>query len=146
MGRKPYMLSLAGRPSLHGYYACMVYWNKGGLWRNCRQKYGETSFSPSQVFPTQRSRGPRAPETTSRKNKTPEVTYRHPNPLGYRGVIGRACLRGYIACYYPNYVHFCVIYVHFYGIIKTPLSDHVPFMGSCLFVPSIYVSPETTRN
>ena len=28
---KPYMLALAGQPSLHGYYACMVYWNKGHL-------------------------------------------------------------------------------------------------------------------
>ena len=44
---------------------------------------------------------------------------------------------------YPITCTFCVIYVHFYGKIKT-LSDHVPFMGSCLFVPSIYVSPETT--
>ena len=23
------MLALVGQPSLHGYYACMVYWNKG---------------------------------------------------------------------------------------------------------------------
>ena len=28
----------------------MVYWNKGALRRNCRHKYGETSFSPSRVF------------------------------------------------------------------------------------------------
>ena len=26
---KPYMLALAGRSSLHGNYACMVYWTKG---------------------------------------------------------------------------------------------------------------------
>ena len=28
----------------------MVCWNKGALRRNCRQKIGETSFSPSRVF------------------------------------------------------------------------------------------------
>ena len=27
---------LASVPSLHGYYACMVYWTNGALWRNCR--------------------------------------------------------------------------------------------------------------
>ena len=37
---KPYMLASVGQPSLHGYYACMVYWNKGALRRNCRLKYG----------------------------------------------------------------------------------------------------------
>ena len=47
---KPYMLALAGRPSLHGDYACMVYWNQGAPRRNCRQIYGETSFSPFRVF------------------------------------------------------------------------------------------------
>ena len=47
---KPYMLALAGRPSLHGNYACMVYWTQGAPRRNCRQKYGETSFSPFGVF------------------------------------------------------------------------------------------------
>ena len=47
---KPYMLALAGQPSLHGYYACMVYWNKGALRRNCRQKQYKTSFSPFWVF------------------------------------------------------------------------------------------------
>ena len=26
---KPCMLALAGQPSLHGYCACMVYWNEG---------------------------------------------------------------------------------------------------------------------
>ena len=35
---EPYMLALAGRPSLHGYDACMVYWTKGALRRICRQK------------------------------------------------------------------------------------------------------------
>ena len=25
------MLALVGQPSLHGYYACMVYWNQGHL-------------------------------------------------------------------------------------------------------------------
>ena len=30
LGDKPYMLALAGRPSLHGYDACMVCWVKGG--------------------------------------------------------------------------------------------------------------------
>ena len=50
MDRKPYMLALVGRPSLHGYDACMVYLNKGALRRNCRQKYCKTSFSPFWVF------------------------------------------------------------------------------------------------
>ena len=36
--REPYMLASVGQPSLHGYYACMVYWNKGALRRNCRLK------------------------------------------------------------------------------------------------------------
>ena len=44
------MLALVGQPSLHGYYACMVYWNKGALWRNCRLKESKTSFSPVFVF------------------------------------------------------------------------------------------------
>ena len=26
---KPYMLAILRRPSLHGYYACMVFWAKG---------------------------------------------------------------------------------------------------------------------
>ena len=38
------MLALAGQPSLHGYDACMVYWAKGALRRNCRLKQRETSF------------------------------------------------------------------------------------------------------
>ena len=47
---EPYMLALVGQPSLHGYYACMVCWNKGALWRNCRLKESKTSFSPVFVF------------------------------------------------------------------------------------------------
>ena len=47
---KPYVLTLVGQPSLHGYYACMVYWNKGALRRNCRLKKCKTSFSPFWVF------------------------------------------------------------------------------------------------
>ena len=47
---KPYMLASVGQPSLHGYYACMVYWNKGALRRNCRLKQRETSFSLYWVF------------------------------------------------------------------------------------------------
>ena len=44
------MLASAGQPSLHGYDACMVYWTHGAHRRICRQKYGETSFSPLWVF------------------------------------------------------------------------------------------------
>ena len=47
---KPYMLASVGQPSLHGYYACMVCWNKGALQRNCRQKQNKTSFSPFWGF------------------------------------------------------------------------------------------------
>ena len=47
---KPYMLALAGRPSLHGHDACMIYWAKGTLRRNRRQKYCKTPFSPFRVF------------------------------------------------------------------------------------------------
>ena len=47
---KPYVLALVGQPSLHGYYACMVFWDKGALRRNCRPKKSKTSFSPSWVF------------------------------------------------------------------------------------------------
>ena len=46
MHHKSYMLALAGRPSLHGHDACMIYWAKGALRRNRRQKYCKTSFSP----------------------------------------------------------------------------------------------------
>ena len=44
------MLALVRRPSLHGSYACMVYWTRGALRRICRQKYGETFFSFSSFF------------------------------------------------------------------------------------------------
>ena len=44
------MLALVGRPSLHGDYACMVFWDKGALGRNCRLKKCKASFSPSWVF------------------------------------------------------------------------------------------------
>ena len=47
---EPYMLAILRQPSLHGYYACLVFWAKGALWRNCRLKQCETSFSPSGVF------------------------------------------------------------------------------------------------
>ena len=47
---KPHTVALAGQPSLHGYDACMVYWTKGAFRRNCRQKYGDTFFSPYCVF------------------------------------------------------------------------------------------------
>ena len=50
MHEKSYVLALAGQPSLHGYDACMIYWAKGALRRNCGQKYGKTSFSPFLVF------------------------------------------------------------------------------------------------
>ena len=46
----PYMLALVGQPSLHGYYACMAYWNQRAPRRNCRQKQNKTSFSPFVVF------------------------------------------------------------------------------------------------
>ena len=44
------MLALAGQPSLHGYDACMVFWTKGALRRNCRQIQSKTSFSPYWFF------------------------------------------------------------------------------------------------
>ena len=47
---EPYVPASVGQPSLHGYYACMVYWTKGALRRICRQKQSETSFSPLRVF------------------------------------------------------------------------------------------------
>ena len=47
---KAYMLANLRLPSLRGYYACMVFWAKGALWRNCRLKQCETSFSPFGVF------------------------------------------------------------------------------------------------
>ena len=50
MIREPHMLVSVGQHSLHGYYACMVYWTKGALQRNCRLKQRGTSFSPLLVF------------------------------------------------------------------------------------------------
>ena len=44
------LLASVGQPSLHGNYACMVYWIAGTFRRNCRQKQGKTFFSPSRVF------------------------------------------------------------------------------------------------
>ena len=49
-GFKLKMLALVGRPSLHSYEACMVYWVQGASRRNCRQKQCETSFSPFKGF------------------------------------------------------------------------------------------------
>ena len=40
---EPYMLASAGQPSLHGNEACMVYWTKGALRRNRRQRYARFS-------------------------------------------------------------------------------------------------------
>ena len=40
----PYLLALAGQPSLHGYDAFMVYWVQGALRRHRRLKYGKTFF------------------------------------------------------------------------------------------------------
>ena len=39
MDVKPYMPASAGQPSLHGNEACMVYWTKGVLRRNRRERY-----------------------------------------------------------------------------------------------------------
>ena len=47
---KLYMLALVGWTSLHSYDACMVYQVQGASRRNCRQKHGETPFSPENVF------------------------------------------------------------------------------------------------
>ena len=49
-GFKLYMLALVKCSSLHGYDAFVVYWAQGASWRNCRQKQGETYFSPKKVF------------------------------------------------------------------------------------------------
>ena len=49
------MLALVGRPSLHTNNACMVFWVQGASRRNCRQKQGETSFSPNKVFLSSRN-------------------------------------------------------------------------------------------
>ena len=43
------MLPLAGRPSLHGNYACMVYWTRGAPRGNCRHMV-RPLFSPFSVF------------------------------------------------------------------------------------------------
>ena len=47
---KLYMLALVGRPSLHRFDACFVYWVQEASQRNCRQGNGQTSFSPKNVF------------------------------------------------------------------------------------------------
>ena len=47
---KLYMPALVGRPSLHSYDACMVYWIQGASRRDCRQKHGKTSFTPEKGF------------------------------------------------------------------------------------------------
>ena len=44
------MLALVGRPSLHGNYACMVYWTKGALRRICRQKMVRPLFLLLEFF------------------------------------------------------------------------------------------------
>ena len=46
----PYLLAFEGQPSLHGYFACMVFWAKGAFWRNCRQNLRKTSFPRFWVF------------------------------------------------------------------------------------------------
>ena len=45
-----YMLALAGQPSLRGRDACIVFRAQGASWRNCRQHFRRTSFSPLFVF------------------------------------------------------------------------------------------------
>ena len=45
-----YMLALVGQPSLRGRNACMVFRARGASWRNCRQNFRKTSFSPLFVF------------------------------------------------------------------------------------------------
>ena len=50
ISKMTHMQALAGQPSLHGYYACMVCWVKEAPRRNCRQNICETSFSPVRVF------------------------------------------------------------------------------------------------
>ena len=44
------MLALPGQPSLHGYYACMVYWNRGHFGELAGGNHHKTSFPPSLVF------------------------------------------------------------------------------------------------
>ena len=43
-------LATAGQPSLHGYYACMVFWAQGAFWRNCRQNIRKTFFFVSRFW------------------------------------------------------------------------------------------------
>ena len=38
------MLALAGQPSLHGYYACMVFWAKGCILEKLQAKYTQDLF------------------------------------------------------------------------------------------------------
>ena len=45
-----YMLALVGQPSLRGRDACMVFGANGASWRNYRQNFRKTSFSPLFVF------------------------------------------------------------------------------------------------
>ena len=40
----PLMPASVGQPSLHAYYACMVFLAKGVFWRNCRQILRKTFF------------------------------------------------------------------------------------------------------
>ena len=47
---EPYMLALAGQPSLHGYDACLFFGLRGHFGGNCRQIQSKTSFSPFCVF------------------------------------------------------------------------------------------------
>ena len=45
------MLALVGQPSLHGYYACMVFWNKESTLEKLQaKKIIRPLFSPSWVF------------------------------------------------------------------------------------------------
>ena len=41
------MLASAGQPSLHGYYACMVYWTKGHI----RELAGKSMVRPLFLLP-----------------------------------------------------------------------------------------------
>ena len=44
------MLALVGQPSLRGRDAFIVFGAKGASWRNCRQNFRKTSFSPLFCF------------------------------------------------------------------------------------------------
>ena len=50
IGEMSKMPALAGQPSLHVDYACMVYWAGGVLLGNCRPNICETFFSQVWVF------------------------------------------------------------------------------------------------